>query len=143
MIEKEIIFSGRQGGKTYQMMTEIQELIVTGHRSEILVIFPTLEYVHWWTREWQIRFPHVSMVAYTMLTAMDRVRGKVFKYVFIEDIDTQPDGVYSEQLQWLYPSMPEGGTITFSCSPNELSLRSHSQRKTADQVMRERMKRRA
>lgn len=128
MIDRQIIFGGRGCGKTYQIMTEIHELIRDGKRADILVIFPTMSYLHWWTREWQQRFPHVPMVSYTSMQAMDRVRGRRVKYVFIEDIGESPDGIYTDKLDWLYPCMSFGGNITFTCRTTLLGDRSHSQR---------------
>ena len=134
MIQREIIFGGRGCGKTYQIMTEIHELIRDGKRADILVIFPTMNYLHWWTREWQNRFPHVPMVSYTSMQAMDRVRGRRVKFVFIEDIGESDDGIYSEKLEWLYPCLSFGGTITFTCRTTLLGDRSHSRSKTKKEI---------
>lgn len=125
MIDRQIIYGGRGSGKTYKMMTEIYELAKSGERSDILVIFPSMNYLHFWQREWERRFPYVPMVAYTSLQAMDRVRNRTFKYVYVEDIDEQSGGIYDDKLVWLYPSMQHGGTITFTCGNNKFSDVSH------------------
>ena len=136
MIEREIIFARRGGGKTYKIMTEIHDLIRSGSRADVLVIFPTMSYLHWWTREWEERFPHVPMVAYTALTAMDRVRGRTFKNVYVEDIIMDDEGINSTKLTWLYPCLKGEGTITFTVRPIEINQRSHSESKTSKQAQR-------
>lgn len=129
MIDKQIIFAGRGGGKTYKIMTEIHDLIKAGERSDIVVVFPTMNYLHWWAREWQDRFPFVAMPFYTSMVAMERVRGLRFKHAYIEDIDKDPEGIYSEKIgAWLVFSLLEGGTITFTCSDSGHGDRSHSLR---------------
>ena len=138
MIDRQIIFAGRGGGKTYRIMTEIHDLIKAGERSDIVVVFPTMNYLHWWTRAWQERFPFVAMPFYTSMQAMERVRGRRFKYAYVEDIDTDPEGIYNEKIcDWLVFSMLEGGTITFTCGINLLNERSHNEHKTPAEIMRE------
>lgn len=137
MIDKQIIFGGRQSGKTYTIMNEIHDLIRVGERDNILVVFPMMSYLHWWTRAWQHLFPHVPMVRYTSMQAMERVRGLRVKHVFIEDIDHDADGIYSPRLDWLYPAISGDGTITFTCSTTVLGDRSHSKSKTPAEIRKE------
>ncbi len=123
MIERNVIFHGRGGGKTYTIMTEIHDLIVgQNRRSDVLVIFPNMSYLHWWGREWTNRFPHIPMPRYTSINAMERVRGLRLAKVFVEDIEAIPDGIYSEKLEALYPTFVEADDpeITFTCGYTEL-----------------------
>lgn len=137
MIQREIIFGGRQSGKTHTIMNEIHDLIRAGERDNILVIFPTMSYLHWWTRAWQRLFPHVPMIRYTSMQAMNRVIGLRVKHVFVEDIEHTTWGIDSPELNWLYPALSEDATITFTCSPTVLGDRSHSQSKTPAEIRRE------
>lgn len=128
----------RQGGKTYQFMTEIHELIQQGRRSEILVVFPEMGYLHFWTREWEQRFPHVPTTDYTVMESMDRIRGKYYGEIFVEDIETYQEGIYEDKIQYLYAALTEGGSITFSYSPTGLSQRSHSKKTSVADLIRRR-----
>lgn len=122
MIERNVIFNGRGGGKTYTIMTEMHELIVQGRRSDILVIFSTLDMAYWFKREWEYRFPHVQMPRYTSINAMDRVRGLRVAKVYVENIEQIPDGIYNEKLNWVLPCFVDAvdPEIIFTCHPTEL-----------------------
>lgn len=117
MIERYVLQGGRGGGKTYAIMTEIHDRIIAGERANILVIFPTMNHLTWWRDAWNQRFPHIPMPDYTSMGAMNRVRGKRVKHVYVEDIDSSDEGIYAEKFMWLYPCIQSHGTITFTCSP--------------------------
>lgn len=111
-----VIYNDRQGGKTYTIMTEIHDLILAGERPWIMVVFPTMNYVHWWGRMWMARFPSIPLPNYTSVQGMDRVRGRKLRHVFVEDIDGVVDGIYDPKLNHLRAALVPGGTITFTCS---------------------------
>lgn len=117
MIERNVIFGPRQSGKTYAIMTDIHDRIISGERSDVLVVFPAMSHLTWWRDEWNKRFPHLPMPDYTSMNAMERVRGKRVKHVYVEDIDSDGDGIYADKLTWLYPCIIGDGSITFTCSP--------------------------
>lgn len=99
MIERNVILGGRGSGKTYRIMTEIHELLTTGQRPEVLVVFPTLDYLHWWVRMWQDRFPHIQPPDYVSIASMHRIRGRRFSKVYVEDVDSVRDGIYNEAFR--------------------------------------------
>lgn len=136
-----VMQSNRRCGKTYTIMTEIHDLIIQGRRSEILVVCPSLNYVYWWVREWQRRFPHLPMVDYTSMQAMDRVRGKWYSRIFVEDINLSPseEGMYDEKLNLLrFTARAEDAEIVYTCCPSSLSLRSHSKRASVTELIKAR-----
>jgi hypothetical protein len=118
MAEEFVIFNGRGGGKTYTIMTMIHELILAGERPWIMVVFPTMGHVHWWGRMWMERFPSIPMPNYTSAQAMDRVRGRRLRHVFIEDVETIQDGYRNEKFDFLWAAIAgdPDATITYTCS---------------------------
>lgn len=119
MAEEFVRFAPRQAGKTYATMTEIHDLILAGERPGIMVVFPTMSYVHWWGRAWMERYPSIPMPNYTSAQAMDRVRGRRLRHVFVEDVDTIQDGYRNEKFDYLYAAVANDpdATITYTCSP--------------------------
>lgn len=117
VIESNVIVGGRGSGKTHTVMTEIHDRIIAGERADILVVFPQMSHLTWWGNAWKARFPHLPMPDYTSMKSMERVRGKRVKHIFVEDIDHDPDGIYAEKLQYLYPCIVGDGSITFTYSP--------------------------
>lgn len=129
MIEFNVIQSGRREGKTHTIMTEIHEWIVAGRLAEILIVFPAQNWVYWWTREWQSRFPYVPMPKYVTLTNTMSVRGARFSKIYVEDVDGIESGIYNPKLLDIYPCLlsPLGDEeVIFTCSPLELNQRSHN-----------------
>ena len=105
MIDRNVIFGGRQVGKTYTIMQEINEWIVKGRRAEILVVFPTAEYVHWWSRMWQYHFHNTPMPEYITINNRLKVRGRFFSKVYVEDVDMYEHGIYDERLREIEVSL--------------------------------------
>jgi hypothetical protein len=119
MIERTIIQRGRGCGKTYALMGMIHDEIVAGRRGELILVLPQMPHLHWWTREWENRFPRVPFPAYTHINSMERVRGRRFRKVYVDDVDLLDDGIYNDKLQYLYPSLAayDDAEIVYTASP--------------------------
>ena len=137
MTEFNVIFNGRQMGKTYTIMTEIHDLIVAGRATEVLIVFPAVNWVHWWVREWQSRFPFVPMVDYTTINNNLNVRGKRYSKIYVEDVGNIDDGVHNNRLEDIFMTLLSpfnDEEVVFTCSPIELNQRSHNGRVTKADV---------
>lgn len=134
-----VVLNGWGKGKTYEIMSEIHDLIIAGRGSEILVVFPTLDYLHWWTRAWQDRFPQIPMVDYVSVTNTLKLRGRFYTKIYVEDIDLYDEGIYDERLIGITVSLRSHSNdeeLVLTCSPTVLSLRSHSRITTSKDVMK-------
>ena len=143
MIEFNVIQSPRQGGKTYTIMTEIHDWIVAGRLAEILIVFPAQNWVYWWTREWQSRFPYVPMPKYVTVNNTMSVRGARYSKIYVEDITSIEDGIYHPKLLDIWPcllSPLDDEEVIFTCSPLELNQRSHSAKYTKWDVIKKMIK---
>lgn len=130
-----VIVSGKQMGKTYTMMTEIHDLIVRGRHGDVLVVFPTSNYLHWWVREWQNRFPWVPMVDYTIGNNVLKVRGRQYGKIYVEDVDAYPNGIYEDKFQDLNMCLVgDDAEIVFSCSLLPVNQKSHNATVTVKRV---------
>lgn len=133
-----MIFSGRQAGKTYTIMNEIHDLIVAGRRAEVLIVFPNMTYLHWWTRMWESMFPHIPMPKYVSIGNTMSVRGLRVAKIYVEDIDGYENGIYDERFNNIWPALFSAlndEEVVFTCSPFPLNQRSHSQYVTVADVM--------
>lgn len=139
MTVRSIIQGGRGAGKTYRMMSEIHSLLISGRRPDVLVIFPEMRYVHWWIREWQDRFPQVPPPDYMTIGNMPfRIRGRKVARVFVEDVDSIPDGIYNPAFLDLYPAMAsfDDSEITFTSNWILENLTAHRAKHTSRSVLR-------
>jgi hypothetical protein len=100
-----IIQRGRGGGKTYAIMTEINDLITQQRRQEILVVFPDHHYVYWWVGEWRRRFGSTPPPEYITVANRLKLRGRRVAKVYVEDVDQIPDGIYNDVFREIAPAM--------------------------------------
>lgn len=144
MIEASVYLGGRGGGKTYAMLTEINELIVQGRRSEIVVVLKDPPALHWFTRVWYERFPTIEMPEYILITNRLKLRGKRLGKVFVENVELYEDGIYDERIVELFIGMTgalhDDPEIVFTSGWLELNQRSHSKQLTAREIAAEKVR---
>lgn len=114
MVETFVIQNQRQTGKTYTLMSEIHDLIVAGHQEDVVIYGPNHEWLYHWTRMWRERFNVLPFPDYVLGDNFLGVRHRMYRYVFVDDIDFLNDGIYSSLLQYLFALHPE--QMTFTCS---------------------------
>ena len=98
----QIIQAGRGAGKTYNMMTAVQEYVNAHSWEGVLVVVPDHRMVHWWVREWQQRFPFLTVPKVLSVRSLDRVRGYRLHRVFIDNVDWLEDGIYDQDLDMVW-----------------------------------------
>ncbi len=137
-----MIMSGRQLGKTYAVMTEIQAHIVAGiPPSEILVVLPQTRQIHYWTRAWEARFgPSIRIpVIASFSSAIPRAGNRMFRKMYIEDVDLYDDGIYERNLENIFYSLrsPFGDEeVVFTSSLLAVNQRTHSVMSDAAGILR-------
>lgn len=97
-----VIQAGRRAGKTYNMMTAVQEYVNAHSWEGVLVVVQDHRMVHWWMREWQQRFPFLTVPKVLSVRSLDRVRGYRLRRVFIDNVDMLEDGIYDQDLQMVW-----------------------------------------
>lgn len=144
MIDFNVIQNGRGGGKTYDIMTEIGNLVVAGRRPEILIVFPAINYLHFWSGEWRRRFGGMPMPEYVAINNTLKIRGREFSKIYVEDINTYEDGIYDQRLEMsVFPyiyGVHGDCEVVFTSSQIPTNQRSHSVVKTSQDVMAEKMR---
>lgn len=139
-----IIQGGRGSGKTYTIMTEINELIVQQRRPEIIVVFPHHHYVYWWLGEWRRRFGSTPPPDYVTVSNRLKLRGRQLAKVYVEDINEIPDGIHNEIFDELRLNLrsPLGDNEIVCTSGWILSnLKTHSKVTSAADITRDRIRR--
>jgi hypothetical protein len=101
MEDVQIIQGERQSGRTTTLMRHIHEFILaTGARpSDVIVVVPAHNWIHWWTRMWQDTYPGVPVPMLISIRDGIRARGRQIGMLAIEDVDTLEDGLYDERLE--------------------------------------------
>lgn len=117
MIQEYIRSGDRQSGKTHDLMTEIHLLIVEGERPNILVVFPSTDYVYSWIHRWRERFPHIPPPSYVSISNTLAVRGRTLKFVYVEDVDLIRDGWRNEKFNSI--ALWPDGKIVYTVSKPE------------------------
>jgi hypothetical protein len=83
------------------LMREIHDFILaTGARSsDVLVVVPAHNWIHWWTRMWQSTYPGVPVPTLVSVRDGIRVRGRQAGMLAIEDVDTLEEGLGDDRLE--------------------------------------------
>ena len=139
-----IIQAGRGAGKTYTMMTEINELITQQRRQEILVVFPDHHYVYWWVGEWRRRFGSTPPPEYITVANRLKLRGRRVAKVYVEDVDQIPDGIYNDVFKEIAPAMwsaLDDAEIICTSSWIGMNSKTHSKITTTANITAERIRR--
>lgn len=115
----QVVFKDRRMGKTSLIMDEIHELAVKNRTAEVLVAVSNMRHRDWWIREWRSKYPALAPPHIISMTNALPIRGRRFEKVYIEDIDIDLEGVYSDRVQDIWPVLawarePE---LIFTCSP--------------------------
>jgi hypothetical protein len=114
-----VVFRPRQMGKTSLIMDDIHELAVQNRTTEVLVVVPSASHREFWERVWRNKYPALRPPAFLSLQNTLSVRGRRYEKIYVEDIDLEPEGIYSEKLRDILPCLawarePE---LIFTCSP--------------------------
>ena len=115
----QVVFRDRQMGKTSLIMDEIHELAVQNRTPEVLVVVSNMRHRDWWIREWRGKYPALVPPRIISMTNVLPIRGHRFEKIYIEDIDIDLEGIYSDRVNDIWPCLawardPE---LTFTCSP--------------------------
>lgn len=115
----QVVFRDRRMGKTSLIMDEIHELAVQNRTAEVLVAVSNMRHRDWWIREWRSKYPALAHPHIISMTNLLPIRGRRFEKVYIEDIDIDLEGIYSDRVQDIWPVLawardPE---LIFTCSP--------------------------
>jgi len=117
MVETFVIQNHRQTGKTWAIMSEIHDLILDGHKENVIVYGPNHEWLYHWTRMWRERFNVLPFPDYVLGDNFLGVRSRLYRYVFVDDVDFLEDGIRSDVLQYIHAMKPE--QITFTATTAE------------------------
>lgn len=129
MIPAFVVQNNRQLGKTERIMHEIHEFMLAGRRRDVLVVLPAMSHLYFWKASWDSLFPQMPMPDYVTMTSRERVRGRQFAKIYVEDIDTYQEGIYDPALWDLWPALrsPHGGEeVVFTSSTISLNQKSHN-----------------
>jgi len=127
VIEYNVIQGGRQTGKSTALMTAVHQFIMDGNgASEVLVVVPSHNYINWWTRTWQRRFPAIPVPPIISITNRMRVRGMQVKKIVVEDVNIYPDGISDIRLRDIFPAMRDGEVVFTSSNDFPLNSKSHN-----------------
>jgi len=135
-----VIQSNRGEGKTYQIMTEINELVVQQRRQDVMVVFPDVRYAYWWISAWRNRFGSTPPPDYITVQNRLKLRGRRLAKVYVEDVDTLESGIYDDLFAEIEPSMwsAHGDVeVVVTSSPIALNNRTHSRITTSADIKSE------
>lgn len=117
-----VIFNGRQTGKTTLVMDEAYSFALERRTAEILIIMSSARAVDSWRRQWRDKYPallcpHVISIQNTL-----SARGRRFEKIYIEDIDHDLEGIYSERVMQVWPCLAHAREpeLVFTCSPLDI-----------------------
>ena len=141
-----VIFRPRQMGKTSLIMDEIHELAVQNRTTEVLVVVPNQMHREFWEREWRNKYPALRPPAFLSLQNTLSARGRRYEKIYVEDIDLEPEGIYSEKLRDILPSLAHAREpeLIFTCSPLNITFEPphERQKREAEEAVQARTARR-
>lgn len=137
----QFIQSDRGMGKTYTAMSLIQEFIVSGAGgpTEVCVVVPDHRQIFFWTREWQSRFPGLAVPQILSIQSADRVRGKRFKFLVVEDVDILDDGWNDERLHSFFHTVLTDDVL-FTASNIPSNQKPYTTITTMDKYLRDKIR---
>lgn len=113
------IFNNRRCGKTTAILEEIHALAVQNRTAEVLLVVPNMRQKEFVTREWRARWPSLTPPMIISIQNTIPVRGRRFEKIYVENIEIDLEGIYSDRLKDIFPCLayarePE---VVFTCSP--------------------------
>lgn len=139
-METYIVMSGRRMGKTQALIDDIYRRIVNGERANILVVFPDLSQVEFFANEWNLQYPHIPRPSYVTIRNTLKIRGRRYKYIYVENVDMIEEGWHDERLHAVRVALDVDGEITLSYTPTTLSLKSHERSIKPEDYMKTRLR---
>lgn len=105
MIEFSVIQGTRRSGKTMTVLEAVHERAVQGKLAETLIITSTFREAERLTRLWRSEYMSLPDPMILTIGNLFRARGHKFEKVFIEDIDIQLEGIYSDRVRDILPCL--------------------------------------
>jgi len=114
-----VIFNQRQCGKTATILEEIHTLAVQNRTPEVLVVVPDMRQKEWLVREWRTKWPSLTPPTIISIQNTIPVRGRRFEKVYVENIEIDLEGIYSDRIMdlWLCLVEARDPELVFTCSP--------------------------
>lgn len=114
-----IVFNDRNSGKTTWMLEQVHEYGVQNRLAEVLIVVPNQMHKELVIRQWRARYPAITDPHIVSMQNLIPVRGRRFEKVYVDNIDFDLEGIYSDRVADIMPALagsrdPE---LIFTCSP--------------------------
>lgn len=126
-MQEYVMLAGRGLGKTAAIVEEIHALIVAGERPTILVVHQNIDAVKEFHDIWVSAYPHIPRPEYATLRNTLNLRGRRWKWVYVEDVDLYEDGRDEPKLRDVLVGTTPDAVVTYTTGRTTLSMKSHNE----------------